>query len=83
VRRLAARSHIAIENFRPGALEKWHLGWDELSRANPKLVLVRISGYGQTGPYRERPGFAAIAEGMAGLRYVTGFPDRPPVRPNL
>ena len=83
VRRLAARAHIAIENFRPGALEKWHLGWDELSRANPKLVLVRISGYGQTGPYRERPGFAAIAEGMAGLRYVTGFPDRPPVRPNL
>jgi formyl-CoA transferase len=83
VRRLAARSHIAIENFRPGALEKWNLGWDELSRANPKLVLVRISGYGQTGPYRERPGFAAIAEGMAGLRYVTGFPDRPPVRPNL
>jgi formyl-CoA transferase len=83
VRRLAARAHIAIENFRPGALEKWNLGWDELSGANPRLVLVRISGYGQTGPYRERPGFAAIAEGMAGLRYVTGFPDRPPVRPNL
>ena len=83
VRRLAARCDIALENFRPGALEKWHLGWDELSRANPKLVLVRISGYGQTGPYRERPGFAAIAEAVAGLRYVTGFPDRPPVRPNL
>jgi formyl-CoA transferase len=83
VRRLAARSHIAIENFRPGALEKWNLGWDELSRENPKLVLVRISGYGQSGPYRERPGFAAIAEALGGLRYVTGFPDRPPVRPNL
>jgi formyl-CoA transferase len=83
VRRLAARSHIVVENFRPGALEKWSLGWDALSRDNPKLVLVRISGYGQTGPYRERPGFAAIAEGMAGFRYVTGFPDRPPVRPNL
>src|SRR5688572_29697384 len=83
VRRLAARSDIAIENFRPGALEKWRLGWDELSRANPKLVLVRISGYGQSGPYRERPGFAAIAEALAGLRYITGFPDRPPVRPNL
>jgi formyl-CoA transferase len=83
VRRLAARCDIAIENFRPGALEKWHLGWDQLSRANPKLVLVRISGYGQSGPYRERPGFAAIAEALAGLRYVTGFPDRPPVRPNL
>jgi len=83
VRRLARRSHIVVENFRAGALEKWNLGWDVLSRDNPKLVLVRISGYGQTGPYRERPGFAAIAEGMAGFRYVTGFPDRPPARPNL
>jgi formyl-CoA transferase len=83
VRRLAAASHIVVENFRAGGLEKWNLGWDVLSRDNPKLVLVRISGYGQTGPYRERPGFAAIAEGMAGFRYVTGFPDRPPVRPNL
>ena len=83
VRRLASASHIVVENFRPGALEKWNLGWDALSRENPKLVLVRVSGYGQTGPYRERPGFAAIAEGMAGFRYVTGFPDRAPVRPNL
>ena len=83
VRRLARSSDIVVENFRPGALEKWNLGWDVLSRENPKLVLVRISGYGQTGPYRGRPGFAAIAEGMAGFRYVTGFPDRPPVRPNL
>jgi formyl-CoA transferase len=83
VRRLARRAHIVVENFRAGALEKWNLGWDVFSRDNPKLALVRISGYGQTGPYRERPGFAAIAEGMAGFRYVTGFPDRPPVRPNL
>jgi formyl-CoA transferase len=83
VRRLARKSHIVVENFRAGALEKWNLGWDVLSRENPKLVLVRISGYGQTGPYRERPGFAAIAEGMAGFRYITGFPDRPPARPNL
>jgi formyl-CoA transferase len=83
VRRLARRSHIVVENFRAGALEKWNLGWDVFSRDNPSLVLVRISGYGQTGPYRSRPGFAAIAEGMAGFRYVTGFPDRPPVRPNL
>jgi len=83
VRRLARRSDIVIENFRPGALEKWHLGWDALSRENPKLVLVRISGYGQSGPYRSRPGFAAIAEAMAGFRYITGFPDRPPARPNL
>jgi formyl-CoA transferase len=83
VRRLARRSHIVVENFRAGALEKWNLGWDALSRENPKLVLVRISGYGQDGPYSHRPGFAAIAEGMAGFRYITGFPDRPPARPNL
>ena len=82
-RRLARDCDIVIENFRPGALEKWHLGWDELSRENPKLILVRISGYGQSGPYRERPGFAAIGEAMGGMRYLTGFPDRPPVRPNL
>jgi len=83
VRRLARESHILIENFRPGALERWNLGWDELSRANPKLILVRISGYGQTGPYKERPGFAAIAEAVGGFRYINGFPDRPPARPNL
>ncbi|HEX4927262.1 MAG TPA: CaiB/BaiF CoA-transferase family protein [Burkholderiales bacterium] len=83
VRRLARRSDIVIENFRPGALEKWHLGWEALSRENPKLVLLRISGYGQSGPYRSRPGFAAIAEAVAGFRYITGFPDRPPARPNL
>jgi formyl-CoA transferase len=83
VRRLARDCQIVIENFRPGALEKWNLGWQTLSRENPSLVLVRISGYGQTGPYRERPGFAAIGEAMGGLRYITGFPDRPPVRPNL
>jgi crotonobetainyl-CoA:carnitine CoA-transferase CaiB-like acyl-CoA transferase len=83
VRRLARECQVVVENFRPGALEKWNLGWDALSRENPKLVLVRISGYGQSGPYRERPGFAAIGEAMGGLRYVTGYPDRPPVRPNL
>jgi len=83
VRRLARTCDIVIENFRPGALERWNLGWDVLKAENPKLILVRISGYGQTGPYRARPGFAAIAEAFGGLRYVTGFPDRPPVRPNL
>lgn len=83
VRRIARGCDIAIENFRPGALEKWNLGWDALSRENPRLILVRISGYGQSGPYRERPGFAAIAEAVGGMRYVTGFPDRPPARPNL
>jgi formyl-CoA transferase len=83
VRRLARHAHIMIENFRPGALERWNLGWDALSAENRDLILVRISGYGQSGPYRERPGFAAIAEAVGGMRHVTGFPDRPPARPNL
>src|SRR4051812_20520865 len=82
-RRLARECDIVVENFRPGALEKWNLGWEVLSAENPKLVLVRISGYGQSGPYSARPGFAAIAEAMGGLRYVNGYPDRPPARPNL
>ena len=76
VRRLVRDVDIVIENFRPGTLEKWGIGWEHLSVVNPQLIMVRISGYGQTGPYRERPGFAAIAECMGGLR----FPDRPPVR---
>ncbi len=80
VRKLAAGADIVIENFRPGALEKWGLGWDTLSQLNPGLVMVRLSGYGQTGPYRERAGFGAIGEAMGGLRYVTGYPDRAPVR---
>jgi crotonobetainyl-CoA:carnitine CoA-transferase CaiB-like acyl-CoA transferase len=80
VRDLVKGADIVIENFRPGTLEKWKLGWEDLSRINPSLIMVRISGYGQTGPYRERPGFAAIAECMGGLRHVTGFQDRPPVR---
>jgi succinyl-CoA---D-citramalate CoA-transferase len=83
VRALAQRAHVVIENFRAGALEKWNLGWESLSKDNPQLVMVRVSGYGQNGPYSPRPGFAAIAEAMGGLRYVTGYPDRPPVRPNL
>ncbi len=80
VRRLASEADVLIENFRPGTLEKWGLGWEELAALNPRLVMVRISGYGQTGPRRNLPGFAAIAEGMGGLRHVTGYPDRPPVR---
>ena len=83
VRELAARADVVVENFRPGALEKWGLGYERLSAENPGLILVRLSGYGQTGPYRDRPGFGAIAESMGGMRYVTGFPDRPPVRMNL
>lgn len=80
VRRLAADADVVVENFRPGTLEKWGLGFDHLSGLNPKLVLVRLSGYGQTGPYRERPGFGVIGEAMGGLRYTTGSPDRPPSR---
>jgi formyl-CoA transferase len=80
VRRLAARADIVVENFRPGTLEKWGLGWDALSQRNPGLVMVRLSGYGQDGPYSDRAGFGAIGEAMGGLRYVTGHPDRPPVR---
>lgn len=83
VRELAAKADIVIENFRPGALEKWGLGYKDLSASNPGLILVRLSGYGQDGPYRDRPGFGSIAEAMGGMRYVTGFPDRPPVRMNL
>jgi crotonobetainyl-CoA:carnitine CoA-transferase CaiB-like acyl-CoA transferase len=83
VRRLSSEADILIENFRPGTLEKWGLGWTELSALNPRLIMVRISGYGQTGPQRDLPGFAAIAEGMGGLRHVTGHPDRPPVRSGI
>jgi succinyl-CoA---D-citramalate CoA-transferase len=80
VRKLAADADIVVENFRPGTMEKWGLGWDALSVLNPRLIMVRLSGFGQTGPYRDRAGFGAIGESMGGLRYVTGFPDRPPVR---
>ena len=83
MRRLAANADVVIENFRPGTLEKWGLGYDRLSSDNPGLVMLRLSGFGQTGPYRDQPGFGAIGESMGGLRYVTGYPDRPPVRPNL
>jgi len=80
VRKLAAEADIVVENFRPGAMESWNLGWEQLSALNPKLVMVRLSGFGQTGPYRDRPGFGAIGESMGGLRHLTGFPDRAPCR---
>jgi formyl-CoA transferase len=79
-RELAARADILVENFRPGTLEDWGMGYETLARANPGLVMVRISGYGQTGPYASRPGFGVIGEAMGGLRHVTGTPDRPPSR---
>lgn len=83
VRRLAERADIIVENFRPGVLERFGLSWEELSAINPGLVLVRLSGFGQSGPYRDQPGFGAIGESMGGLRYTTGFEDRPPVRTGI
>ena len=80
VKRLATSADVVVENFRPGGLEKLGLGWDVLSALNPSLTMVRISGYGQTGPYRDRPGFGAIGEAMGGLRYTTGSPESPPAR---
>lgn len=80
VRALGTRADILIENFRPGQLEKWNLGYELLAKSNPGLILVRLSGYGQTGPYRDRPGFGSIGEAMGGLRYLTGEPSRPPSR---
>ena len=83
VRRLVEHADILVENFRPGTLERWSLGWDELSARNPRLILVRISGFGQDGPYAKRAGYAAIGEAMGGLRALTGYPDRPPIRIGL
>ncbi len=80
VRRLAAEADVLIENFRPGALEGWGLGPDALLERNPRLVVLRVSGYGQTGPYRDRPGFGVVAEAMGGLRHLTAEPGRVPVR---
>lgn len=77
---VAAKCDVVVENFRPGTLEKWNLGYDILSERRPEIVLTRVSGYGQSGPYRDRAGFGGIAEAMGGLRHVTGFPDRPPPR---
>ncbi len=81
IRRLAAGMQVVTENFRPGTLERWTLGWEDLARVNPALVMVRISAYGQTGPYRERPGFGRIAAAVGGLSYLSGYADRAPVTP--
>ncbi|WP_405792604.1 CaiB/BaiF CoA transferase family protein [Streptomyces sp. NBC_01506] len=79
--KLVAESDVVIENFRPGTLEKWNLGWDELSAANPRLVLARVTGFGQFGPYSRRPGFGTLAEAMSGFAAITGQPDGPPTLP--
>jgi len=80
-RRLVAGADVLVENFRPGTLEKWGLGYEALSALNPRLVMVRVTGYGQTGPYRNRPGFGTIAEAFSGFAHITGAPDGPPTLP--
>lgn len=80
LRELAKSADVLIENFRPGTLERWCLGWEELRRVNSRLIMVRVSGYGQDGPYRDRAGFGSVAEAMSGFRYLSGEPGRPPVR---
>jgi formyl-CoA transferase len=79
-RQLALDADVVIENYRPGVLEKWGLGYEQLRARNPAAILVRLSGYGQTGPMRDKPGFGAIGESMGGIRFISGHPDRPPVR---
>ncbi|MCG2586123.1 CaiB/BaiF CoA-transferase family protein [Massilia sp. TS11] len=79
-RRLALEADIIVENYRPGVLEKWGLGYEQLKADKPSTIMVRLSGFGQTGPMRDQPGFGAVGESMGGLRYVSGHPDRPPVR---
>ena len=83
LKKLLAEADILIENFRPGVLEKLGLGWDVLHALNPRLVMVRLSGFGQSGPMKDQPGFGAVGESMGGLRYITGFEDRPPVRTGI
>jgi formyl-CoA transferase len=83
VRRLVAESDMLLENFRPGTMERWGLGYEELSAINPGLIMIRVSGYGQTGPYASRAGYASIGEAMGGMRYLCGDPDRPPSRAGI
>jgi crotonobetainyl-CoA:carnitine CoA-transferase CaiB-like acyl-CoA transferase len=78
---LVAKSDVLVENFQPGTFERWGLGWEVLKGVNPALIMVRISAYGQTGPYRDRPGFGRIANAFGGISYLAGYPDRPPVTP--
>lgn len=83
VRRLVKSADVLVENFKPGTLEKWHIGPEELHAANPKLIIARVSGYGQSGPYSDRPGFASVGEALGGLRYINGHPDQPPPRSGI
>ncbi len=83
VRKLILEADVLIENFRPGTLEQWGLDYESLSATNPKLVMLRVSGYGQTGPMKDLPGYGVVAEAMGGFRYITGEPGKPPVRPGI
>lgn len=83
VRRLAEKADFLLENFRPGTLERWNLGWEELHKINEALIMIRVSGYGQSGPYSSRAGYGGIGEAMGGMRYIAGEPDRPPSRAGL
>ena len=83
LRELAATADVLIENMRPGTLEKWGLGYDDLAAVNPRLVMIRVTGFGQDGPYSSQPGYGSIGEAMGGLRYVMGEPDRPPSRAGI
>ena len=83
VRQLLETADVVIENFKPGTMEKWGLGPEVFERSNPRLIYARISGYGQSGPYSEKPGYASVTEAFSGFRYVNGFPGEAPVRPNL
>lgn len=89
VKKLALKSDVILENFKPGTLEKWNLGPSDLHPHNPSLIFTRVSGYGQTGPWAKRPGYASVCEAESGFRYINGFPneagglDGPPVRPNM
>ena len=82
-RELAGKSDVVVENFKPGTMEKWKLGPEDIKAKNKDVIYCRVSGYGQTGPYSHTPGYASVCEGVGGFRYVNGFPDRPPCRPNL
>ncbi|MEL7519441.1 MAG: CoA transferase, partial [Pseudomonadota bacterium] len=83
VRQLVEKADFLLENFRPGTLERWNLGWEELHAINKALIMIRVSGYGQSGPYSSRAGYGGIGEAMGGMRYIAGEPDRPPSRAGL
>ncbi len=83
VRQLLASTEVLLENFKPGTMEKWGLGWEDVHALNPRLIMTRVSGWGQTGPYKDKPGYGSIGESMGGLRYLTGYPGMPPVRTGI